>query len=177
VARPRVHAFTRVYSPRLSTGCMNFSVLAGPTYTSRLWCVLECFTFLKMGGDVDRIIMMPIGGYDDGDLLKGFLTFDARHADCFKPDEREHLLGVIESGFSSFENFNALVLWRRPLAMASRRGRTPAGRGAAKMLQLEQRELCTTHAPSTRFGPSPIRARRRTLRCRSWAERCRMRSP
>ena len=29
--------------------------MAGPTYCERLWCVMEIFVFLHMGGSLDRI--------------------------------------------------------------------------------------------------------------------------
>ena len=38
-----------------------FVLLLGPTYTSRLWCVIEIFTWLRMGGRLDRIVVLPFG--------------------------------------------------------------------------------------------------------------------
>ena len=36
-------------------GCRRLLVLAGSTYTSRIWCMIELFTFLRMGGDLQRV--------------------------------------------------------------------------------------------------------------------------
>ena len=33
--------------PIFLSGCKELLVVAGATYTSRLWCVMELFTFLK----------------------------------------------------------------------------------------------------------------------------------
>jgi len=121
--------------PIFLSGCKELLVLAGSTFTQRLWCVVELFTFLKMGGDTARLTVVPI---QDGDLvgrdrlsragltykdLKGAATetsavvsireqfhyFDASKAKCFKPEERERLLSVIESGFGTLSAFNELV--------------------------------------------------------------------
>ena len=34
--------------PIFLSGCKELLVVAGDTYTSRLWCVMELFTFLKV---------------------------------------------------------------------------------------------------------------------------------
>ena len=34
--------------PIFLSGCKELLVIAGETYTSRLWCVIELFTFLKV---------------------------------------------------------------------------------------------------------------------------------
>ena len=35
-------------------------MLLGPTYCDRLWCVMEIFTFLRMGGEISRVAITPI---------------------------------------------------------------------------------------------------------------------
>lgn len=42
-------------------------------------------------------------------MLDVFRTFDAEEAECFKPEDREHLLGIIEMGFGDFAHFNEMV--------------------------------------------------------------------
>ena len=46
--------------PVFLAGCDKLLILAGPTYTERLWCVLEIFVFLRMGGTLDRVVVVPI---------------------------------------------------------------------------------------------------------------------
>ena len=36
--------------PVFLSGCKELLVVAGPSYTQRLWCVMEIYTFLRMGG-------------------------------------------------------------------------------------------------------------------------------
>jgi len=155
--------------PVFLAGCKDVLVLAGPTFCERLWCVVELFTFLKMGGSTERLHVIPILAVDNdgrfvkrgsfvsatldlhekslqapsndrrsfgtsnlslshvseksrqpslhesvqGDgvaqIRKQFKTFDARMAKCYKAEDRERLLAVIESGFGSFDAFNMLV--------------------------------------------------------------------
>ena len=46
--------------PIFLSGCKKLLVIAGNTYTHRLWCVMEIFTFLFMGGHINRIVLLPI---------------------------------------------------------------------------------------------------------------------
>ena len=48
--------------PVFLSGCQKLLVLAGPTYTSRLWCVVELFTFCKMGGRLEHIRVCELSG-------------------------------------------------------------------------------------------------------------------
>ena len=52
--------------PIYLAGCQTLLVLAGSTYGTRLWCVLELFTFLRMGGDPQRIVTIPVTSVHDG---------------------------------------------------------------------------------------------------------------
>ena len=94
--------------------------MAGPTYCSRLWCVMEIFTFLFMGGKLDRIEIHALSASDDpasladgryslGDLKQQFATFDAAKAQCFLPQDKHRLLAVVEAGFGDFKDFNTRV--------------------------------------------------------------------
>ena len=38
-----------------------------------------------------------------------FLKFSVEEARCYKEDERQHLLGVVETGFGSLDTFDELV--------------------------------------------------------------------
>ena len=81
-------------------------MLAGPTYASRLWCVVELFVFLKMGGEKERIRVLELGGVD---VRVSLNRFDASKAKCFLAADQEKLYAVIESGFGSLEPFNTLI--------------------------------------------------------------------
>ena len=121
--------------PIFLAGCDRLLVLAGPTYSSRLWCVMELFTFLKMGAPLERITVLPFAepsarqpsraisfnasraastdapaGATLSDVAASFASFDAAQARCAKPEDRQALLSVIEESFGSFGEFN---LWAR----------------------------------------------------------------
>ena len=93
--------------PVFLPGCKTLLILPGPGYTSRLWCVMEVFTYLRTGGTRERIISRPIAGSDA--LAEGFLKFDAAKAKCYHAKDRQKLLAVIEAGFGDLTPFNAAV--------------------------------------------------------------------
>lgn len=75
---------------------------------------MELFTFLKMGASLDRCVVITIA---DGKttterygalhaVAESLANFDAREAQCFKPEDRQALLAVIESSFGGFNQFN-----------------------------------------------------------------------
>ena len=92
--------------PVFLSGCRELLVLAGPTYVTRLWCVLELFTFIKMGGEQSNISVHSFGGEDVRESLR---NFNAGNAKCYLPRDRQRLLAVVEAGFGDFSPFNKLV--------------------------------------------------------------------
>ena len=98
--------------PVFLSGCQILLIVAGPTYCSRLWCVMEIFTFLRMGGETERIELKLIAnpGQDQAaakrELATQLGTFNASKAQCFKQEDRQRLLAVIEAGFGDFDEFN-----------------------------------------------------------------------
>ena len=103
--------------PVYLAGCRKLLILAGSTYTSRIWCVMEIFTFLQVGKSPEDIEIIAITPGDTAqekaralnDLTLSFSTFDASQAECYKPEERQTLLAVIERGFGSISGFNSQV--------------------------------------------------------------------
>ena len=92
--------------PVFLSGCRSLVVLAGETYTTRLWCALELFTFLRMGGSPSDVTVYRVGGEKVSVALK---KFDALKAKCFFPRERERLLAVVEAGYGDVRPFNNQV--------------------------------------------------------------------
>ena len=95
--------------PVFLAGCKQLLVLAGPTYASRLWCVMEIFVFVRMGGKREDMVVRLLSGTDDGWLQQKLLNFDAGTALCFDPNDRERLWAVIEAAFGTFDPFNKIV--------------------------------------------------------------------
>mmetsp|Transcript_40389 Transcript_40389/g.98001 ORF Transcript_40389/g.98001 Transcript_40389/m.98001 type:complete len:566 (+) Transcript_40389:81-1778(+) len=101
--------------PIFLSGCRYLVVLAGPTFCSRLWCVLEIFAFLKMGASLNRVIFLDIDeetgdAFERGDrkldLCAKFATFDVTRSQCRTESDTQKLLAVIETGFGSLRAFN-----------------------------------------------------------------------
>jgi len=40
----------------------------GPTYLTRLWCVIELFVFIEMGGDLEQLDVIVLDEERDVDL-------------------------------------------------------------------------------------------------------------
>ena len=79
--------------------------------TRRLWCVVEVFVFLQMGGAASNITVVPIGvELASIEAVKAsFRSFKGEEAECFLPEDRHKLLAVIEASFGDFRKFDALV--------------------------------------------------------------------
>ena len=95
--------------PVFLAGCKELLVLAGPTYASRLWCVMEIFVFVRMGGKQSKMDVRLLSGMDEGELQQKLLEFDAGKAETFDPNDRERLWAVIEAAFGTFDPFNKIV--------------------------------------------------------------------
>lgn len=70
-------------------------------------CIIEVFTFLKMGGSTERMTMVVISGADERQLH--FDDFEVQQATCFHEGERQTLLSALETGFGSLDAFNSLM--------------------------------------------------------------------
>ena len=67
--------------------------------------VIELFTFIKMGGDRQRIVVRRLGAHTDATAT----TFDAEQASCYKKEDKERLLGIVEAGFGTLTPFNRIM--------------------------------------------------------------------
>ena len=99
--------------PVFVAGCQQVLVAAGPTYTGRLWCVMELFTYLRMGGDVQKVEVNMLASPDKDraeaqqELKAQFACFDAAKAKCSSDEDTQRLLGIIEASFGDCRDFNA----------------------------------------------------------------------
>jgi len=111
--------------PVFLAGCNSLVLFVGKTYLHRLWCVIEIFVFLEMGGSVSNIELVLLGGFepaeeedesghnsaseanfDEVELLLNIAQFDAREARCALQADSDLLLSTIEQGFGGFNAFN-----------------------------------------------------------------------
>ena len=104
--------------PIYLSGCRKLLIVAGPTYTSRLWCLMEIFTYCKFNGSPEDVTLCPI----DEIVHDTLETFDAAKAQCHLPGDRHRLLAVVESGFGDFT-----ASTRRSAPCCERRWRAATG--------------------------------------------------
>merc|ERR1711933_85609 len=95
-------------------GCKELLILCGPTYLQRLWCVVELFTFVHIGGKLHQIKMVPLcrdaAGEEDRDaILRTIENFDAEQCACFDPSDKERMLEIIVAAFGCMESFNTVL--------------------------------------------------------------------
>ena len=104
-------------------GCQTLLIVAGESYTRRLWCVVEVFVYLEMGGEKEGITVIPTGeGANAREaVLQSFSRFRAEEAECFLADDRERLLAVIEASFGDFKYFDRSV--RKIFGVSDEEGR------------------------------------------------------
>ena len=113
---------------------------------------MEVFTFLKVTSMYstaalqDRCIVRPIVDLRHttsalqqiallAEVADKFAKFDANAADCFKAEDKDRLLGVIEGSFGSLERFNVVV--RKALTSVIKIDATPTReRPMQKLLRL-----------------------------------------
>jgi len=100
--------------PVFLSGCQKFVVFVGQTYLSRLWCIVEIFTFVQMGRSIDNIevqVVLPEGcGQEDAGFARlSFENFDARECDCFLAKDKAKMLSIILGAFGKLSSFNKEV--------------------------------------------------------------------
>jgi hypothetical protein len=142
-------------------GCNELLVMCGETYASRLWCVMELFTYLRVSdGNVDKMTVRPILSDADANTpanalhaqqraMRAFRAFECAKAQCYDPKDREHLLSVVESGFGSFDTFDGVV---RQLFVALLKRRL----GAAAWQQASRRSLMVSALQHNSGGRLPV---------------------
>jgi hypothetical protein len=96
--------------PVYLSGCKAFLVIAGRTYTQRLWCAIELFVFLSIHGTTSgyRLEVMPLGKTQEERTLicENFKNFDVMHCKCSKPEDKQRLQDIVEAGSGTMDRFN-----------------------------------------------------------------------
>merc|ERR1719145_300426 len=96
------------------SGCKQLVILCGPSYLSRLWCILELFVYRHMGGSLEHIKLVPVlrPGFEAEDMAsisKSFKDFDASQCTCRDDDDKEQILTMIHTAFGSVSSFSKIV--------------------------------------------------------------------
>jgi hypothetical protein len=93
--------------PVFLSGCNRLLIVAGDTYLKRLWCIIELFVFLQMGGSPKHLELRPV--CCDPLTREDAACFDANAATCFDPNDKQHLLSIVEAGSDGMDTFNKQV--------------------------------------------------------------------
>lgn len=96
--------------------CLQSDARARRSYLERLWCMLEVFVWIEMGGKVDDVELFFIPPETGLDLSNPsavqdyfesrFASFDVADASCYDPIQRDRLLSIVEAGFGGLDGFN-----------------------------------------------------------------------
>lgn len=109
--------------PLMVLGCKQLVVLAGPTYSSRLWAMVEVLVFLwSQQGRQHEVVVLPLlrpaQETAEGDVLRrrneAALLSSLGHVDlaaaaCYCEEDRQWMLAAIESAFGTPDRFNTLL--------------------------------------------------------------------
>lgn len=107
--------------PIFLSGCSKLVVFCGVTYLSRLWCIIELFTFVHMGCDIEAIELYLLlrEGREEEDrrnIFRLIETFDAGRCTCAVECDSNRLLNIIHTAYGDLHEFNKVV--RRIIAKA-----------------------------------------------------------
>jgi hypothetical protein len=100
--------------PIFLSGCSRLVICCGVTYLRRLWCIVELFTFVHMGGDdsdVDLFLLLREGRelQDREEIRLQMETFDAAQCECFDVQDKERMLLIIHAAYGDVHRFNSAV--------------------------------------------------------------------
>jgi len=93
--------------PVYLAGCKTLLVLCGPTYLKRLWCLVEIFIFLEMGGTNSNLTVRLLLG-ETTTLAMAVKNFDVKRARCFTDHDTERLQEVIEA--TGYQKITQLII-------------------------------------------------------------------
>ena len=141
--------------PVFISGCKQLLVLAGKTYASRLWCVIELFVFVQLGRNVKEDMIVKLLS-DTPDLQEGLHTFDAGKSETFDPNDRQRLLAVIEASFGTFGPFNKIIQATAPTAKLEASDSIVVGGGPVTLTSTFKNESDPPWIESDRDGLSRV---------------------
>jgi len=95
-------------------GCQEMVVFCGETYLSRLWCIMEIFTFVHIGRGVDRMRFVPVASAGDAELgtaltQAALQQFDINDCNCFLQQDKDKMLSIVRAAFNGLHGFNLAV--------------------------------------------------------------------
>eukprot|EP00930_Biecheleria_cincta_P098553 TRINITY_DN90201_c0_g1_i1.p1 TRINITY_DN90201_c0_g1~~TRINITY_DN90201_c0_g1_i1.p1 ORF type:complete len:215 (-),score=48.82 TRINITY_DN90201_c0_g1_i1:76-642(-) len=100
--------------PVFLAACNGLLILAGDTYVSRLWCVMELFVYVNMQPPELRestveILLLGDTATQLEDLEKKWSTFSAADCSCFKQEDKDRIMKVIDAYPGGIAEFDVAV--------------------------------------------------------------------
>merc|ERR1712224_324955 len=86
--------------PVFVAACSRLLIVMGDSYLSRMWCVLELFTFVHMGGDMADVEILFIGS-----RCTAVRDFDVRNCRCTNPEDLATIMSIVNA-CCDVEKFN-----------------------------------------------------------------------
>jgi hypothetical protein len=136
--------------PVYLSGCRRLLCLCGESYLSRLWCLVELFVFVEIGGTVNDIEVLSVRA-DGAALDEALDDFDVRDAACSNAPDTDRLLATIEASFEGAGAFNARM---RELIGAQAQARNSGLRGEAEKRMTIEGDGTASAPPRREVGPA-----------------------
>jgi hypothetical protein len=98
--------------------CKQILMLVGPSYLTRLWCIMEIFVFFAAVDDPTRLECIALRESTEAtspkakaeeDVKESFRTFCVNKCMCHGAATRDKLLSIIEAGCGTLEGFDTLI--------------------------------------------------------------------
>jgi hypothetical protein len=91
--------------------CKKLLILAGGTYVTRMWCLLEIFVFLAAVNDMSRLECVALAYSEEAAMRveKTFREFSITNCQCHGSDTRDRLLTIIEAGCGTLDEFDKIM--------------------------------------------------------------------
>lgn len=99
--------------PVYLAGCEKLLVLCGKTYLKRLWCIVELFVFIEMGGLPENIEILFLSGNGDDELngiRESAESFQILEARCESEYDTQRLRPVLEAGQNGLAGVTDFIL-------------------------------------------------------------------
>ncbi len=80
-----------------------FVVFVGDSYMQRLWCMVELFTFVTAGCELEQIVLKPLSA---DHAAAAVAAVDIWKADCREVEDKERMRAIVEASYGSFGQFN-----------------------------------------------------------------------
>merc|ERR1719171_1027307 len=99
------------------SACKQILMLVGPSYLSRLWCIMEIFVFTAAVNDMTRMECIALEESTENaskaqaeeDVAASFRSFTVSKCQCHGNGTRDKLLSIVEAGCGTLESFDTMI--------------------------------------------------------------------